>query len=178
MKLKMMGLPGPSAFDVLTSEVGLDETIESLEREAEEIFRELLPAEIKTMPGLEKLLSCLEQKELPKAVATSSYRQFAKKALGFFDLEPRFEFILTSEDVTRGKPHPDIYLAAAERLQVPPANMLVLEDSFHGSKAAVAAGAFTIAIPTLHSQSIDFSHVDHVAKALDDVEILELFAAK
>lgn len=178
LKLKMMGLPGTSAFEVLCREIGLDESIDALQEESDVIFRELLPSGIKTLPGLEKLLTLLEQKRVPKAVATSSHRQFAERALGMFDLKPRFEFVLTADDVAQGKPHPEIYLTAAQRLHVQPAKMLVLEDSWNGSTAAVAAGAFTIAIPTIHSRELDFHHVSHVAEALDDEEILNLFAAR
>ena len=83
--------------------------------------------------------------------------------------------ILTADDVPNGKPHPDIYLAAAKQLGVEPENMLALEDSFTGSKAASASGAYTIAIPTTHSREMDFSHVDQVAESLADEKITELF---
>ena len=176
LKLMMMGLPGPSAFEIMINQCGLSDTAETLQKEADEIFQDMLPAEIKTMPGLELLLEMLENLQIPKAVATSSNRRFAERALAFFDLEPRFEFILTSEDVSRGNPDPEIYLTAARRLKVEPDQMLVLEDSLFGTQSATAAGAFTVAIPTMHSESIDFGHVDRVATALDDPAILQLLA--
>lgn len=176
LKLMMMGRPGPSAFEIMIGECSLQDSAESLQKEADQIFQDLLPAEIKTMPGLEELLDLLDQQAIPKAVATSSHRQFAQRALGFFDLEPRFEFILTSEDVVNGKPHPEIYLAAARRLQVMPDQMLVLEDSLFGTRSAKAAGAFTIAVPTVHSHDVDFGHVDRVATSLKDPVIFQLFA--
>jgi len=176
LKLSMMGLPGSDAFEVMKTRCGLPETIEDLQSECDEILSDLLPAEIATMPGLDRLLDLLEARQVPKCVATSSHRQFATRALGFFELEPRFEFVLTSEDVVNGKPNPEVYLAAASRLGVTPGSMLVLEDSFAGSTAATAAGAYTIAIPTKHSAQLNFSHVDHVAGRLDDEAILNLFA--
>jgi pseudouridine-5'-monophosphatase len=175
LKLMMMGRPGPSAFDIMIGECNLDDSAESLQKEADQIFQDMLPAEIKTMPGLEKLLDTLDQRKIPKAVATSSHRKFAQRALGFFDLEPRFEFVLTCEDVVNGKPHPEIYLTAARRLDVLPDQMLVLEDSLFGTQAAIAAGAFTIAVPTVHSHGVDFGHVDHVATTLADPAIFKLF---
>ncbi len=175
LKLEMMGLPGPVAFEIMRERCDLSESVEELQSETDEIFGDLLPDEIATMPGLEKLLETLEGQSIPKAVVTSSHRQFAKRALGFFDLQPRFEFVLTSEDVTNGKPHPEVYLAAAERFQISPQNMLVLEDSHTGSRAGAASGAYTIAIPTEHSQGQDFSHVHHVVTKLDDELILKLF---
>ena len=175
LKLAMMGLPGNDAFEIMKQRCALNETISQLQSECDEIFSEMLPARIQTMPGLESLLDLLETRKIPKCVATSSHRQFAARALGAFNLEPRFEFVLTADDVTNGKPHPEVYLAAASQLDVDPAAMLVLEDSFTGSTAAAAAGAFTIAVPTKHSLEMDFSHVDHVAQRLDDEVILGLF---
>ena len=127
------------------------------------------------MPGLETLLQKLESKGIPKIVATSSHRKFANRNLAQFELTHRFEFVLTSEDVSQGKPHPEIYLAAAEKLGVAPKNLLVLEDSKTGSTAAAASGAFTVAVPTEHSVGLDFSHVHHVSNRLDDEFILNLF---
>ncbi|MFT5301672.1 MAG: HAD superfamily hydrolase (TIGR01509 family) [Mariniblastus sp.] len=175
LKLEMMGLPGRVAFEIMRKRCQLSESVEQLQAETNEIFHGILPAEIATMPGLETLLGVIEGLNLPKAVATSSHRKFATEALGYFELEPRFEFVLTSEDVTQGKPHPEIYLTAAARLGVEPQNLLVLEDSHTGSTAASAAGAFTIAVPTSHSLALDFSHVDRVASRLDDPLVLELF---
>jgi HAD superfamily hydrolase (TIGR01509 family) len=175
LKLAMMGLPGPVAFEVMRTRCGLADSVAELQSETNEIFVDLLPAEIRLMPGLETLLETLENLGIPKAVATSSHRQFATRALGCFDLEPRFEFVLTSDDVTQGKPHPEIYLTAAARFDVPPKAMLVLEDSFNGSQSGAASGALTIAVPTEHSIEMDFSHVQHVAQRLDDDVILRLF---
>ncbi len=173
LKLEMMGLPGPIAFEIMRTRCNLSDTVPELQTECDAIFLDLLPGRIETMPGLEELLQALEEINIPKCVATSSHRQFAKRALGFFDLEPRFEFILTADDVARGKPHPDIYLEAASRMGVPSAAMLVLEDSYTGSRAAAASGAFTIAIPTPHSLEMDFSHVNGMAKRLDDPVIMQ-----
>lgn len=175
LKMKMMGLPGPAAFEVMRQYCGLVDSYQTVQQEADEIFADLLPAEIAMLPGLETLLDLLEGQGIPKAIATSSFRNFASRALSFFELEPRFEFVLTADDVVNGKPHPEIYQTAARRLDVPPAQMLVLEDSFHGSTAAARAGAYTIAVPTVHSQHQDFSHVSRLAKSLNDPVILELF---
>jgi HAD superfamily hydrolase (TIGR01509 family) len=168
LKLKMMGRPGNEAFGIMKQQCGLADSVEQLREETREIFSELLPARIEMMPGLCSLLEWLEGLGVKKCVATSSHRQFATEALGSFDLEPRFEFVLTADDVTRGKPDPEVYLTAASRLDVSVNNLLVLEDSVIGSTAAAKAGALTIAVPTSHSIGSDFSHVRHVASSLED----------
>ncbi len=175
LKLKMMGLPGAQAFEVMRQELGISDSNETLQGEAEAIFKDLLPAEIATMPGLELLLELLEQLNIPKGICTSSHRNFAQRALGCFDLEPRFEFILTADDVENGKPHPDVYLKAAKRFNIEPSSMLVLEDSLTGSRAGVASGAYTVAVPTSHSRGQDYGHVAYVADALNDSFVIDLF---
>ena len=168
LKLSMMGLPGQDAFEVMINRCGLDNSVEQLQGEAEALFAELLPREIRTMPGLLELLALLETHAVPKGIATSSHERFANIALGQFDLRERFKFVLTAESVTRGKPHPEVYLLAAQKMGISPASMLVLEDSFVGSQAAAAAGACVIAVPTQHSVDCDFLHTHEIAKSLGD----------
>ena len=168
IKLAMMGLPGDKAFQVMIDRCNLDDSVKELQTETEALFKEMLPREIRTMPGLLELLDRLEQKGIPKGIATSSHRRFATIALGQFNLEPRFEFVLTAESVIQGKPHPEVYLLAAEKMNVAPQSVLVLEDSHTGSTAAAAAGACVIAVPTEHSQDCDFSHVFAIADGLHD----------
>ena len=175
LKLEMMGLPAPTAYEIMRERCEITDSVFQLQTETDAIFDEILPKNLRTMPGLEILLERLESKGIPKIVATSSHRKFADRNLAQFDLTHRFEFILTAEDVTQGKPHPEIYLTASKKLEVSPLNLLVLEDSKTGSTAAAASGAFTIAVPTEHSIGLDFSHANHVASRLDDEFILSLF---
>ena len=178
LKLLMMGLPGTQAFQVMVDHCRLEDTPEALESECEALFGELLPREIQTMPGLMALLQRLEELKIPKAVATSSQQRFANIALNQFNLMPRFEFVLTAESVVKGKPNPDIYLLAAKKMELEPSQLLVLEDSVTGSRAAAAAGATVIAVPTPHSFGCDYSHVDHVAQSLEDPVIFEKIEAQ
>lgn len=174
LKMAMMGLPGPDAFAVMKQHFGLDDSVDTLRQECSVIFQNLLPDRIETMPGLETLLSAIESSGMPKAIATSSHRQFADRALNTFDLQRRFEFVLTAESITRGKPHPDVYLLAAENLNVAPKNMLVLEDSIHGSTASLAAGAVTVAVPSRRVDRAQFGSVYAICERLDDLKIMEL----
>jgi len=174
LKLEMMGRTGREALAIMKQRCGLSQTVDELLIEVKQIFSSLLPGRIEMMPGLGAMLSFLEKHEIQKCVATSSHREFAIEALGSFDLEPRFEFLLTAEDVQNGKPAPEVYLKAAEQFGIKTTELLVLEDSVIGSRAAAAAGAFTIAVPTAHSLDGDFSHVDHVADSLNDPMIQQV----
>jgi HAD superfamily hydrolase (TIGR01509 family) len=173
LKLAMMGLPGKEAFAVMIDHCNLDDSVEQLQTETDQIFQTLLPEKIEMMPGLQTLLAAIDDAGLPRAVATSSHRNFADRALGHFDLQAGFQFVLTAEDVTNGKPDPEVYLTAGDKLGVAADSMLVLEDSVFGSRAAVAAGAFTVAIPTEFSRDQDYSHADAVVDRLDSPEVLK-----
>jgi HAD superfamily hydrolase (TIGR01509 family) len=120
------------------------------------------------------LLDYLDQRQIPSCVATSSSHGFARQVLELVGIRQRFQFVVTAEDVLQGKPFPDIYLEAAHRLNVQPWEMLVLEDSHHGSCAGVAAGACTIAVPGDHSSDHDFSRVHYRANSLADPRIIEI----
>ena len=153
---------------------GLSESWEELAVESNDIFLTLLPDRLAMMPGLAELLDALERAGIPKAIATSSARKLADACLAPWDLARRFRFILTAEDVSRGKPNPEIYLTAARRLDVAPRQMLVLEDSENGCRAAAAAGAFAVAVPGSHSRQHDFSSA---ALAIDSLADPRLYAA-
>ena len=168
---QMMGRRQPVALQVMIDWHGLSDSIAALAAESEQIFARILETQLALMPGLADLLTALEAADLPKGIATSSGRRFADRVLGAFDLSQRFKFILTAEDVTEGKPHPEIYLTAASRFSLPPAEMMVLEDSQNGCRAAVAAGAFAVAVPGGHSRTHVFTGAQFIADTLADPRI-------
>ncbi len=169
---QMMGRRAEESFTAMIEFHGFQETIEELQAESREIFFRLLPDHLAPMPGLWELLDHIEEHSLPKGVATSSSRAYLEDLLGRYELQPRFHTTLTAEDVHQGKPHPEIYLRAAERLGISPEEMLVLEDSEAGTRAAAAANAVVVSIPHRHSSFQDFSAATYVASSLDDPWIL------
>jgi HAD superfamily hydrolase (TIGR01509 family) len=171
---QMMGRPPRVSLQLMIDWHGLDNTPDQLAAESEAIFATILDARLECMPGLTELLDALEEHRIPKAIATSSGRSFVTSVLSRFDFEPRFDFILTAEDVTDGKPHPEIYLKAAERFGLPPAQVLVLEDSENGCKAAVTAGTFAVAVPGGHSCRHDFSGATMQVDSLADPRIYQI----
>jgi HAD superfamily hydrolase (TIGR01509 family) len=173
---KMMGRKSNVALALMIEHHQLDATPEQLAAETAEIFGGILPGRLAPMPGLLDLLAALEASDIPKAIATSSGRAFVETVLGVFDLKPRFIFVLTSEDIEHGKPEPDVYLLAAQRHGVEPAAMMVLEDSQIGCQAAVAAGAYAVAVPHGQSMSHRFEGVRFEANTLADARIYEALA--
>jgi HAD superfamily hydrolase (TIGR01509 family) len=171
----MMGRRADEAFPLMIAHLGLTESPKDLRAEEREIFQSMLWTHVAPMPGLLELLAHIENRALPKGVATSSRRAYIESVLRKFELLERFDLLLTSEDVVQGKPHPEIYLTAASRLGVQPGEMLVLEDSEMGTRSAAAAGAVAVSIPHEHSRHHDFSAATFVAQRLDDPKILRLF---
>lgn len=170
----MMGRPPAVSLAIMIEWHGLADTVETLAAETGAIFDGLLDERLEPMPGAMDLVDAIASRGLPRAVATSSGPAFAHDVLGRVGLLERFAFVLTSADVVNGKPDPEIYLAAAARLGVDPAAMIVFEDSHNGCRAAVAAGAVVVAVPGGHSRRHDFTGARLVADSLADPRIAGL----
>lgn len=173
----MMGRPQAVALATMINWHGLADTVETLAAETKVIFQGLLATRLEPMPGAVELVHGLDERNLPRGVATSSGPEFAHDVLARVGLRDRFGFILTAADVSRGKPDPEIYQLAASRAGVPPEQMLVFEDSATGCAAAVAAGAIVVAVPGGHSRRHAFPGARFVAESLADPRVAELLGA-
>jgi len=119
-----------------------------------ELWRSLADGRgIPTKAGLDAFLEFVEESNLLRAVATSSERDFTEFSLGRAGITDRFDEIVTGDQVSQGKPAPDIFLEAARQLGVDPTDCVALEDSSAGTLAAAAAGMRTICIPDLSPPS-------------------------
>jgi HAD superfamily hydrolase (TIGR01509 family) len=100
-------------------------------------------------PGARAIVAAVARLGIPRAIATSSRRDKTLAYLANTGLLPMFDAVLTRDDVARGKPHPDLYIAAAAALGQTPGACLALEDSHNGVRAAHAAGVPVIMVPDL-----------------------------
>lgn len=98
------------------------------------------------MTGVKSLLQSLKTAQIPCALVTSSLRPKVDKVIEHLAIEGSFEVIVTSDLVKKGKPDPDCYLLAAEKLGITPAKCIVFEDAVSGVKASTSAGMYTIGI--------------------------------
>ncbi len=112
-------------------------------------FSTIVETRLPLKPGVVELLDCLDAHKLPRAIATSSSHKTAQHHLAFHNLAGRFHHVVASGDYAAGKPAPDPYLMAADRLGVAPGLCLALEDSYNGVRSASAAGMMTIMVPDL-----------------------------
>ncbi len=100
-------------------------------------------------PGAAELIEELKARRIPMAVATSSRAVHALSQLGAAGLLDHFAAVVTRDDVTQPKPHPEPYLTAVRQLGVAPAAALAIEDSGSGIRSAHAAGLQTVLVPDL-----------------------------
>lgn len=135
-----------------------------------------LIAEQEIRPGVVALLDGAEAASIPVAVASSSPLDWVGGHLERRGLLPRFDVVVTSDDVSRTKPAPDLYLVAVAALGVDPRWTVALEDSAHGCTAAVTAGLYCIVVPNEVTESQDFSHADRVVSSLAELEMDALAA--
>lgn len=165
----MIGLRLEDSSRLLQSRLHVPAEAEDLARQKETILAQLGTEGIPPMPGLELLMKELQERQIPWAVATSNRRAFATQVLQQLALWPACQSLTTGEEVQHGKPAPDIYLLAAQRMGVAPGRCLALEDSVPGAQAAKAAGMVTLAVPGPHEEASAFAFADFVYESLAGV---------
>lgn len=145
--LACMGQGTPNTLRLWRDRFGVEV---DLERDTETILDGVIARapSIPLKPGARSLLEWAARRRVPMAVASSSRHRLIEAVLAAKDLRPYFASVVSGQDVSRGKPAPDIFLLAAERLGVPPEQCVVLEDAVAGTMGALAAGAQVIVVPS------------------------------
>ncbi len=168
----IIGTPWVETVTLLRDFFGGDENLRQFMKAFEPRVADLL-SDVELMTGVVDLLDTLDQIGMPLAVATSTGRLKADQHLRHVGIHHRFRTIVTRDDVTRGKPHPEPYLTAAARLGVDPAHCLALEDSHNGIRAAHAAGMMAVMVPDMLPATAEISALcHHVADDLHGVRRL------
>jgi HAD superfamily hydrolase (TIGR01509 family) len=145
----MVGLPGPACEAMLMDRYGEGFPLAQIDHAFLANRDRLIEAGVPLKPGTLELLDGLAAAACPMAIVTSSSRRSAERNLSLAGIRARFETVLTLDDVTRGKPSPDLYLLAAARLGHAPETCVAVEDSNHGVAASHAAGAITLMVPDM-----------------------------
>jgi HAD superfamily hydrolase (TIGR01509 family) len=146
---RMVGLQHAVSDLILVEHFGEDFDLEAWSAAVSAHFREELAAGIALKAGAIEILDTLDALGLPRAIATSSSLESVRASLGPHSLVDRFHALITRDVQTRGKPHPEPFLRAAEALRVDPVDCLALEDSHNGVRAASAAGMMTVMVPDM-----------------------------
>jgi beta-phosphoglucomutase family hydrolase len=141
----------------------------SLRKEA--IYREIVVEKGMTaLPGVEPWLKTLREAEIACVIASSTHRENITTTLEVLGLQDFFSQIVASEDVKRGKPDPEVFVTAAQRLGALPADSIVFEDALVGITAAHAAGMKVVAVTTTEREG-KLVHADWVVNRLDELSV-------
>ena len=129
----------------------------------EALYREIYAPHLRLLPGLDDLLEWTRATQMPVALATAGDKTNIDFTLDGLGIRPFFRAIVGSEDVTHGKPHPEVFLLAAQKLGIAPEKCLVFEDSPAGVEAARGAGMKCIALNLMNPRD-EFGESSHVVK--------------
>lgn len=164
------GCPEVENVAKLLRSYGLPMTFDTLFDLVVSTERELLKKSADLKPGARELLQHLHEHGYGIAVASSSLTDRAMKILNQHDIARYFTAFVFSEDITNGKPDPEIFLKAAEKLEVTPSECLVLEDSEAGIEAAARAGMRVICIPDVKTPGPSYLRkTEAVLNSLDEI---------
>lgn len=143
----MMGMSAPEWVAYLRDELGVDREADAINRAVVDAMRDLYRDELPLLPGAQDTVRALGGR-WPLGLASSSNREVIDLVIG--EAGFAFDAVVSSEEVDRGKPAPDVYLRCAEMLGVEAAACVALEDSSNGLRSAAAAGMAVIAVPNPH----------------------------
>lgn len=151
---------------------GLDVPVEEMTIKRENMILDIMGKEdIKPVSGIPEFLRSIEEKGLTTAVASSSDYKLINLILDRLKIAQYFDSVTSGSDVKRGKPSPDVFLLAAERIGIEPAECLVVEDSENGVKAAKAAGMKVLGYINPTSGKQDLSLADFITDDFKKISI-------
>ena len=159
-KLKTMTIEQSSDFFIKT--LGLDKTPDEIAREVAQTVFNQYRYEIKLKENALNILNFLDENSIPFCIATSTHKMLAEALLQRYNIEKRFKFILTGEDIPKSKKFPDIYIECTKLMNTEISKTLVAEDSLHCVQTTVRAGFPTVAVYDNFNKN-DFSEMIELA---------------
>jgi beta-phosphoglucomutase len=146
-----------------------DAQLAELDRRKEAAFRRMVETDFPAMPGVGELLHSLHNAGFRLAVGSSGPPENIALVLDRLKAGDLFDAVVTVEDVTRGKPDPEVFLIAAKRLGIPPARCAVIEDAPAGVAAANAAGMASVGLLSTGRKPEDLAAACAVVQSLDEL---------
>lgn len=129
---------------------------------------------VEALPGVRTWLERLREAGVPCVIGSSTHRANIDLTLGTIGLTSFFQDLVTAEDVTQGKPNPEVFLKAAARISRFPEKCVVFEDAFAGLQAARNGGMKCVAVASTNSAESLAGHADRVVQRLDEIQPAEL----
>lgn len=143
--------------------------VTAIDLRKEVFFRKILAADFPVMAGALDLIDRLYEAGFRLAVGSSGPPENVSQVLDLLGQRTKFQAVITGKDVTQGKPHPQVFLTAAEQLGLSPKRCVVIEDAPLGIEAANAAGATSVALVHPYHNPAAFAHSDHRVNSLKEL---------
>lgn len=161
---RIIGRSVEAAWDWVCDRFNLSDPLDGFLRAYDGTVLELLKRPAQPLPGVRPFIEELRRRGVPIAVASASLRRWVDATLRGLKLQDDFDATVSADEVGNAKPAPDLFLAASERLGVPPQLCLAIEDSLAGVRAAKAAGMFVV---QLRAASTALPPIDEADLVLD-----------
>ncbi|MDQ8182477.1 HAD family phosphatase [Pelagicoccus sp. SDUM812005] len=145
----LIGMNAQAIQQKLRAEFGEDTDVVALTKAAGASYDQLIAQGAPLKQGAKTCLETIAASPVPQALATSSSQRYASQKLAHHDLLKLFDATVTGDQVSQGKPHPEPYLLAAQKLGISPDRCIAFEDSVNGIHAAKTAGMTTVLIPDM-----------------------------
>ncbi len=167
-----IGISNTDHWNHLKEKYNLTDSIEDLiDKQNNQNVKHLQGSDEEPILGIVQLLEDLEINNIKIGLASSSSLRYIKAVTEKFAIDDYFSIMVSGENMDRGKPHPDIFLEAADRLGVDTANCVVIEDSEHGVQAAKSAGMKCIGFINPNSGNQDLSLADSLVDSMKKVTV-------
>jgi HAD superfamily hydrolase (TIGR01509 family) len=168
---QIIGTSNEASWTWVHDRFTLSDPIDRLMHAFDQTVLKLLERPVEPLPGVRPLIDKLRRRGIPIAVASASLRHWVDATLRGLRLHDAFNTIVSASEVDNGKPAPDLFLAAAQHLALPPELCLAVEDSLAGVRSAKAAGIFTV---QLRAASTALPPLPEADLVLDDYSQFDL----
>jgi len=165
---KTFGMPNSRIFPLLFGRDLPPEEARELSEYKEQVYRRLAAGRLKALPGAVALLRALRDAGFRIALGTSTPMVNVQVILDAIGVRPCFDAFVSGDDVTHGKPDPEVFVKAGEKLGLPPERCVVVEDAMVGIQAAKGAGMRCLAVTTTHPRE-KLAEADRVVDSLEEV---------
>lgn len=167
------GMQNPQILRMMLGEDLSEAEIAAHAAQKEAVYRDLYRPHLEPVGGAIDFIEQARERGVPIALATSANQPNVDFVLGGLGIEDLFDAVVSAEDVERGKPHPEMFRTAAERLEVEPGRCLAFEDSAAGIEAAHRAGMAAIALATTHREN-ELRDLAGVVEVVEDFTLLDM----
>ncbi|MCI1185869.1 HAD-IA family hydrolase [Hymenobacter sp. DH14] len=173
-----LGKSTRNVFQRLKQQYGLTQDVEAMVDRKRELFNKAFDedANLDLLPGVRHLIEDLRRHDIQLVVASSASKATIARVFDRFGLGDYFAYRVSGEDFAESKPHPAIFLRAAELARTPVANCIVIEDAANGVAAAKAAGIYCIGYASPHSEGQNLHQADRIIRSFDELSAVSIEA--